>query len=60
MVKITSDSTADLEELFEKRNIAVMPLNILLDGICYIDGETIKPQKISVNSDLCCFLSARA
>lgn len=46
MVKITSDSTADLEELFEKRNIAVMPLNILLDGICYIDGETIKPQKI--------------
>lgn len=46
MVKITSDSTADLEELFQKRNIAVMPLNILLDGICYIDGETIKPQKI--------------
>ena len=46
MVKISSDSTADLEHLFVERNIAVMPLCVILEGKEYLDGETINAQMI--------------
>lgn len=46
MVKITSDSTADLDYLFEKEGIDVMPLSVNLDGNDYLDGVDINPQMI--------------
>lgn len=46
MVKISTDSTADLEQLFDERNIFVMPLCVILDGEEYLDGITIKSQMI--------------
>ena len=46
MVRITADSTADLEELFKKENIAVMPLVITLGEKDYLDGETVNPKDI--------------
>lgn len=46
MVKISSDSTADLENLFVERDISVMPLSIMLDGENYLDGVDIDAQKI--------------
>lgn len=46
MVKITSDSPADLNELFEKRNIPVVPLNVILDGVDRQDGVDIFPEDI--------------
>lgn len=46
MVKISTDSTADLESLNEKRNVFVMPLCVTLEGVEYLDGVTIDAQKI--------------
>ncbi len=46
MVKISTDSTADLEQLFKERDIHVMPLRITLDGNDYLDGVDIDAQKI--------------
>ena len=46
MVRITTDSTADLGEDFEKYGIGVIPLNVILDGECYLDGETVTPDDI--------------
>lgn len=46
MVKVSTDSTADLEQLFEERNINVMPLCIFLDGKDYLDGVSIDAQMI--------------
>lgn len=46
MVKISTDSTADLEQLFEERDIHVMPLSITLDGKNYLDGVDINAQMI--------------
>lgn len=46
MVKISSDSTADLEHLFVERDIAVMPLCVILEGKEYLDGVTINAQMI--------------
>ncbi len=46
MVKISADSTADLEQYFEERNISVMPLSITLDGKDYLDGVSIKSSMI--------------
>ncbi len=46
MVIISSDSTADLEQLFKERNIEVMPLAINLDGRECLDGVDIDPQMI--------------
>lgn len=46
MVRITTDSTADLGEDFEKYNVGVLPLNVILDGESYLDGVTVKPEDI--------------
>ena len=46
MVKITCDSTADLEYLFEKRNIDVLPLLVTLGENNYYDGVDITPPDI--------------
>ena len=46
MVKITTDSTADLNADFEKYDIGVLPLNVILDGESYLDGVSIVPEDI--------------
>jgi len=45
-IKITTDSTADLDYLFNELNIPVMPLSITLEGNEYRDGIDINPAKI--------------
>lgn len=52
MVKIISDSTCDLsEELIEKYDVQILPLNILLGEKEYRDGVDITPDEIYVWSD---------
>ena len=46
MVKISSDSTADLEHLFKERDVTVMPLCVILEGKEYLDGVRINAQMI--------------
>lgn len=46
MIIISSDSTADLGDLFEKRNVPVLPLAVILGNNTYNDGVTIKPDDI--------------
>lgn len=46
MVKITTDSTADLGADYEKYDIGVLPLNVILDGQSYLDGVTVMPEDI--------------
>lgn len=46
MVKITTDSTADLNADFEKYDIGVLPLNVILDGESHLDGVSITPDDI--------------
>ena len=46
MVKITCDSTADLEALFRKRNIDVLPLIVTLGEKSYHDGVDVTPPDI--------------
>lgn len=46
MVRITTDSTADLGADYEKRDIKVLPLNVILDGESYLDGENVFPDDI--------------
>lgn len=41
MIKITTDSTADLEFLFEKENIPYIPLHVDLDGGNFRDGVDV-------------------
>lgn len=45
-IKITSDSTCDLQTLAKERNIEIMPLQVNLDGREYFDGVDITPQDI--------------
>ena len=46
-IKIVTDSTSDLsKELLEKFEIAVVPLNIILDEKNYLDGIEIDPDRI--------------
>ena len=46
-VKIITDSTSDLsKELIEKYDIAVVPLNIILDEKSFLDGVEINPDRI--------------
>lgn len=47
-IKITSDSTCDLnEELIQKYNIGILPLNVVLDGEkTYRDGVDLNPEDI--------------
>ncbi len=46
MILISSDSTADLNELFEKRNVFVLPLAVVLGGVSYDDGVNVTPEDI--------------
>ena len=45
-IRITSDSTCDLGEWVEKRNIGIMPLKVNLDMEEYYDGVSIQPADI--------------
>ncbi|MCY1025760.1 DegV family protein, partial [Mammaliicoccus sciuri] len=41
-IKIVVDSTTDLSaDFLEENNITVVPLNILIDGVTYVDQEDI-------------------
>ena len=46
MVKITCDSTADLEYLFAERDIDVLPLIVTLGDKSYYDGVDVTPPDI--------------
>ena len=46
MIRITADSTADIGDFSVKRNIALMPLNVILGTEIYSDGVDITPQDI--------------
>ena len=46
MIKITCDSTADLDYLFEKRNIDFLPLIVTLGANSFYDGVDIAPPDI--------------
>jgi DegV family protein with EDD domain len=46
MIKVSSDSTCDLGELVQKRDIAIMPLRVILGTNAYKDGVDITPQNI--------------
>ena len=57
-IKILSDSTCDLsQELLEKYNISLAPLNIVKNGESFLDGITITPADIfahvAAGGDLC-------
>ena len=45
-IRITSDSTCDLNHLVEERNIGILPLQVNLDAQPYHDGVDITPQDI--------------
>jgi len=45
-IRITSDSTCDLNEWVVKRNIGILPLQVNLDATPYHDGVDITPQDI--------------
>lgn len=45
-IRITSDSTCDLNALVEQRNIGILPLGVNLDAESYLDGVNITPQDI--------------
>ena len=45
-IRITSDSTCDLNHLVEERNISILPLQVNLDAQSYHDGVDITPQDI--------------
>lgn len=46
MIHITSDSTTDLGELYERRGIEKLPLAVVLGSETYEDGVTIHPSDI--------------
>lgn len=46
MIHITSDSTTDLGELYEKRGIKTLPLAVVLGKDTYEDGVTVHPNDI--------------
>ena len=45
-IRITSDSTCDLNHLIQERNIGILPLQVTLDDKSYRDGEDITPTDI--------------
>lgn len=46
-ISIVADSTCDLsQELLDKYNISIIPLNIVLDMKSYLDGKEITPDQI--------------
>ncbi|MFR6641752.1 MAG: DegV family protein [Christensenellales bacterium] len=46
MIHITSDSTTDLGELYERRGIEKLPLAVVLGSDTYEDGVTVHPSDI--------------
>lgn len=46
MIKITADSTCDIGEYAESRQIGLLPLNVILGTDCFSDGVDITPQNI--------------
>lgn len=46
MIRISTDSTSDLSHLYKEKNIAVMPVCVILDGKVYEDGVDVFPQDI--------------
>ena len=46
MIRISSDSTADLNELFIQRQVAVLPLAVILGNESFEDGVDIQPEDI--------------
>ena len=48
-VLISTDSTSRVNnKVFEKTNISVFPLNVIIDGQEYLDGVTITQEELSV------------
>jgi len=45
-IRITSDSTCDLNAISQERNIGIFPMQIILDSQSYFDGVDITPQDI--------------
>lgn len=45
-IRITSDSTCDLNHLVEERNIGILPLQVNLGANAFMDGVDIKPADI--------------
>ena len=45
-IRITSDSTCDLNHLVEERNIGILPLQVNLGSDAFRDGVDITPEKI--------------
>ncbi len=45
-IRITSDSTCDLNHLVEERGIGILPLQVTLDDKSYYDGVNITPTDI--------------
>ncbi len=45
-IRITSDSTCDINHLAQERNIGILPLQVNLDAKAYRDGVDITPQEI--------------
>ena len=45
-IKITSDSAADLNDLFAQNDVDVFPLYVYLGDNEYLDGVTVKPEDI--------------
>ena len=45
-IRITSDSTCDLNDLVVEKNIGILPLQVNLDATPYHDGVDITPQDI--------------
>ena len=45
-IRITSDSTCDLNHLTQERDIGIMPLQVNLGTDAYFDGVNITPQQI--------------
>ncbi|MBO4679790.1 MAG: DegV family protein, partial [Lachnospiraceae bacterium] len=46
-IRILADSTCDLsQELVQKYNITIVPLNIIMGEESYSDGEDVTPDKI--------------
>ena len=46
MIIISSDSTADLNALFNEREVKTIPLAVILNGEMFYDGVDVNPQKI--------------
>ena len=46
MIRISTDSTSDLSHLYKEKNVAVMPICVVLDNEVYHDGVDVFPTDI--------------